>query len=255
MLREARLARGISLADAEEATKIRGRYLEALEKEAFDVLPGRVYVKGFLRNYARFLGLDGELMAASYDEQFPAVDARPVDISPVEALPAAGENKPAPVRRTAYRIAGAALVVALVGAAGWLSAGLPWTRGHVADQPPKSKPSPVAPANPGTSGRGWQTAPQDASGTSGANTQAKGVNLVLNVTRDSCWMQVVVDGKTQFTGELAANQSRAFKGQKNIWVKLGNAGAVNVQYNGRDLGALGGPYQVVTKNFPPANQG
>jgi cytoskeleton protein RodZ len=54
-LREARLRRGIDFADAEHATKIRGKYLRALEDEEFQLLPSETYVKGFLRTYADFL--------------------------------------------------------------------------------------------------------------------------------------------------------------------------------------------------------
>jgi cytoskeleton protein RodZ len=60
-LREARVRRGIEFAQAELATKIRGKYLRALEEEHFEVLPAETYVKGFLRTYAEYLGLDGQL--------------------------------------------------------------------------------------------------------------------------------------------------------------------------------------------------
>jgi hypothetical protein len=69
-LREARLRRGIEFAQAEQATKIRGKYLRALEDEQFELLPSETYVKGFLRAYAEYLGLDGQLYADEYDSRF-----------------------------------------------------------------------------------------------------------------------------------------------------------------------------------------
>ena len=57
-LREAREAKGLTLDDVEQEIRIRSNYLEALENEDYDRLPGEVYVRGFLRNYARFLGVD-----------------------------------------------------------------------------------------------------------------------------------------------------------------------------------------------------
>jgi hypothetical protein len=60
-LREARVRQQLELAEVELATKIRARYLRALEEESFDVLPAQTYVKGFLRTYADYLGLDGQL--------------------------------------------------------------------------------------------------------------------------------------------------------------------------------------------------
>jgi hypothetical protein len=69
-LREARVRRGIDFAQAELATKIRGKYLRALEEEQFDVLPAETYVKGFLRTYAEYLGLDGQLYVDEFNSRF-----------------------------------------------------------------------------------------------------------------------------------------------------------------------------------------
>jgi hypothetical protein len=69
-LKEARLRKGLDLAAAAEATKIRSRHLQALEDEQFDVLPGQTYVRGFLKTYADFLGLDGQLYVDEYSSRF-----------------------------------------------------------------------------------------------------------------------------------------------------------------------------------------
>src|SRR6266436_5925464 len=69
-LREARLRRRIEFAQAEQATKIRGKYLRALEEEQFALLPSETYVKGFLRTYADYLGLDGQLYVDEYNSRF-----------------------------------------------------------------------------------------------------------------------------------------------------------------------------------------
>jgi helix-turn-helix protein len=69
-LREARVRRGTDFAQAELATKIRGKYLRALEEEHFEVLPAETYVKGFLRTYAEYLGLDGQLYVDEYNSRF-----------------------------------------------------------------------------------------------------------------------------------------------------------------------------------------
>jgi transcriptional regulator with XRE-family HTH domain len=85
-LREARTRRKLSLADVEEATKIRGRYLQAIENDEWDQLPGDTYARAFIRTYGRFLGLDGERLAEEQrrgsgasrpGEQLPRVDPRP----------------------------------------------------------------------------------------------------------------------------------------------------------------------------------
>jgi hypothetical protein len=73
-LREARTRRGVEFPQAEQATKIRAKYLRALEDERFDLLPSDTYVKGFLRTYADYLGLDGQLYVDEYNSRFVAGD-------------------------------------------------------------------------------------------------------------------------------------------------------------------------------------
>src|SRR5512132_3665661 len=79
-LREARVRQQLELGEVELATKIRARYLKALEEEQFDALPAQTYVKGFLRTYADFLGLDGQLYVDEYNSRFVVGedDARPL---------------------------------------------------------------------------------------------------------------------------------------------------------------------------------
>jgi cytoskeletal protein RodZ len=73
-LREARLKRGLSPADVQKAIRIRDRYLQALEEERWELLPGDAYVKGFLRTYADYLGLDGNLYVEEYNSRFAHPD-------------------------------------------------------------------------------------------------------------------------------------------------------------------------------------
>jgi len=85
-LREARTRKKLSLQQVEEATKIRGRYLGALENDEWDQLPGDTYARAFIRTYGRYLGLDGDRLAeeqrrsrgaARPGERLPRVDPRP----------------------------------------------------------------------------------------------------------------------------------------------------------------------------------
>ncbi len=69
-LREARSRRQIELPQAELATKIRVKYLRALEEERFETLPSQTYVKGFLRTYADYLGLDGQLYVDEFNSRY-----------------------------------------------------------------------------------------------------------------------------------------------------------------------------------------
>ena len=69
-LREARVRQQLDFPEIEQATKIRGKYLRALEDEHFDALPGQTYVKGFLRTYADYLGLEGQLYVDEYNSRY-----------------------------------------------------------------------------------------------------------------------------------------------------------------------------------------
>ena len=69
-LREARVRQGLDFPQVELATKIRAKYMRALEDEQFEILPSETYVKGFLRSYAEYLGLDGQLYVDEYNSRY-----------------------------------------------------------------------------------------------------------------------------------------------------------------------------------------
>jgi cytoskeleton protein RodZ len=107
-LREARNRRKVDLSEVEAATRIRIRYLRAIEGEDWDVLPGDVYIRSFIRTYASYLGLDGERLADDY--------RRSVAAAPAGVEAAAAIRRPAAPRSQARgRVVAAAVVVALIG--------------------------------------------------------------------------------------------------------------------------------------------
>src|ERR687890_1701718 len=80
-LREARMRQRIDISEVESETKIRAKYLRALENEEWDLLPGPTYVKSFLRTYAEALGLDGKLLIEEYKlrhERLSDVEMQPI---------------------------------------------------------------------------------------------------------------------------------------------------------------------------------
>lgn len=92
ILREAREARGFTIEEAQEATRINGRYLRALEDGAYERLPTPVHVRGFLKNYARYLSLDSEPLLERYgasrnNQPVPIPTGRVADITPDQPLP------------------------------------------------------------------------------------------------------------------------------------------------------------------------
>lgn len=115
-LREARTRRRLGLPDVEAATKIRGRYLQAIENEDWDQLPGDTYARAFIRTYGSFLGLDGERLAEEQrqergstrpGERLPRVEPRPRRVARERRAPAVSP------RLVAF-VVSALLVVALI---------------------------------------------------------------------------------------------------------------------------------------------
>jgi cytoskeleton protein RodZ len=115
-LREARLHKGVDVPDAERATKIRAKYLRALETESFDVLPGQAYIKSFLRSYAEYLGLDGQLFVDEYTSRF-WVDEEPGPVRTRRIRIRERHHRRAERRMVALTVVGIAAVTALVIAA------------------------------------------------------------------------------------------------------------------------------------------
>src|SRR5213078_162590 len=83
-LREARMRQRLDISDVEAATKIRAKYLRALESEEWDLLPGPTFVKTFLRTYAEYLGLDPRVLVEEYRQRYerPAMN----ELSPLGGL-------------------------------------------------------------------------------------------------------------------------------------------------------------------------
>src|SRR5918998_4581229 len=106
-LREARLRQGLDFPEIEQATKVRPKYLRALEDEQFDILPGQTYVKGFLRTYAEYLGLDGQLYVDEYNSRYIHVDEE----TPLRTRSSSSLGRAAP------RFAASVVLVALAGIA------------------------------------------------------------------------------------------------------------------------------------------
>jgi cytoskeleton protein RodZ len=117
-LREARQHRRIDLVIAEQDTKIRSKYLAALETEDFDVLPGPVFVRGFLRTYSRYLGLDPQLFIEEYNARFGRFEEVDDHHTPSLGRPGLAQAREQRGRRT-MRVLIIATLVAVAGLA-WL---------------------------------------------------------------------------------------------------------------------------------------
>ncbi|MCW2923861.1 MAG: hypothetical protein JWM98_1265 [Thermoleophilia bacterium] len=143
-LREARQGRRIDLVIAEQDTKIRSKYLAALETEDFDVLPGPVFVRGFLRTYSRYLGLDPQLFIDEYNARFGRFEEVDEHTSPALGRPGLAQERVDRGRRT-MRVFIVASLVALA-AIVWL--GLRDDQAGGSDRPTDRTPSHTPSATP-----------------------------------------------------------------------------------------------------------
>lgn len=240
ILRNERENKGLSVKDVATATSIRALYIEAIEEGNYTVIPGEVYVKGFIRNYANFLELNGPEMVGLYRrQQAPPVTPDAGDAAASTTAAAAVSGAPAATAGSFRWILAGAAVVVIAGAVWWFNSRpdtpLPVPRQSVQNQTP-------APNQPGQ-----QPIPAPA-----ATPQSKPIVLSVKYSGD-CWTQVVADGKEIYEGIARSGQSLSWEASKNLTIKLGNAGSAEATYNGQPVGKLGDKGEVVVKTFTAKN--
>ncbi len=223
-LADARRRLGKSLIEAEQAIRVRAVYLEALEDDRFDSLPGEAYVRAFIRTYAKWLGLDPEDIIKEYNQIHGS--SQPPEVSPRQ-FPQA-EQAGAERRRAIMRIvliAGLILVV-LVGIRLILPAPAPET------QP---KPPPSGETTPASSGEVPQiTQPSlDGSDEVGVTTPTGGPGTVtLSASGGRCWVRVSIDGTIVLETTLEDGESRVFDQPGTMTVRIGNPEALRISIGG-----------------------
>jgi cytoskeletal protein RodZ len=234
-LREARLRQELDFPELEARTKIRPKYLRALEDERFDMLPAPTYVKGFLRSYAEALGLDGQPFVDEYNSRF-AVGAddeliiRPV--RPTSRVPVQRRNRRAARESHIAVVALLAITIltALVIAA--------WRFGGPEDQ---NVPG-LAPQDQGL--------PQQPAGATGR------VRLVVRAVHGASWMEVRLNssaGRPLYSGTLELGQRQPFQGRR-LQLALAKPENVVVRVNGnRVVLPAGTTFVVTSKRIVPAS--
>lgn len=226
-LRRERELRGVSLREISEETKISLRFLEALEQDRLEVLPGGVFRRAFVKQYARYLGLDAERLAA----EFVYVHGEPAQDAPAAARPREGSNPATVVLVAAFAIAAvlsmwkAAPERASVG-----SAPLPVSIPSAEQRPPAPLRAVVVPQE----------------------------NLVLTLqARQDCWVEARIDGQVVMNRVMQQGQTETLEAHGEIVLSLGNAGGVVFTVNdlpGLPLGRSGEVRRniVITKQSLPS---
>jgi cytoskeleton protein RodZ len=274
-LRREREMRGITLDEITESTKISRRHLEALESEHFDQLPGGVFNKGFVRAYARFLGIDEDRAVAEYsaasNEQPEPENKFPLEIheQPNRDLNPRRSNVP-------LMFAIATLVGVLAGYGFWVKS-KPHTSAPIESarqssaaatepQTGSATPQPQTSSTPDStndSATATKQAPaqeaevsrppeprQQALPAESANAPAsRNAFFVQIVAKEDSWVSIVADGKSVMERVLAADKHKKVKAGKSLILRTGNAGGIEVSFNGRPLGVLGNENEPRTLTF------
>ena len=220
-LREARLRQNLDFPELEERTKIRPKYLRALEDERFDILPAPTFVRGFLRSYAESLGLDGQPFVDEYNSRFTVGE----DDAPLRArrVPVQRRDRgPRESRMAAVALVAIATATALVIAA--------WRFG-----------GPESEKVPGLETQGT-TASVDTS-------KARGTaRLLVRAANGASWMEVraaAPAGKLLYSGTLEQGQRKTFQGRA-LQLALAEPDNVLVRVNGNMVELPAGTTFVVT---------
>jgi cytoskeleton protein RodZ len=269
-LRREREMRGITLNEIAESTKISRRHLESLEKEDFESLPGGIFNKGFVRAYARYLGIDEEQAVADYstasDEQEQPEDQFPLEIHD------APDPKLNPKRSTLPLLLALVALLAVLavfwarnrgrsmestdntGAAPAGTASPGATPAVTRPSPPPETPAPspaIAPAaqsSPSFASRN----PADALASANKAPGTEHTFSVVVTAKEDAWVSLSADGKTVVSRNFRAGEQQSVRAGSRVVLVTGNAGGVDVSFNGKTLGAVGNESQVRKLTFTSA---
>jgi cytoskeleton protein RodZ len=227
-LREARVRRKLTLQQVEEDTKIRIKYIQAMENEEFDIMPGSTYVKGFLRSYAFYLGLDPDLIIDEYRSRY--APRAPRELS---ANASALKRPPRSRRRSglAFIAVVAVLILALIYVLG-LRGG-----GGGSDQP-SVNPSVLHSTTPSPTLSPTSHASASPSVTAGARTTVE-----LSSAGDPCYVEVhraTATGPLIYQGLISAANGKDFTTRTALYIKVGgNPANLVVVVDGREVSTSG----------------
>ena len=237
-LREARYRQQLELSEVELATKIRGRYLQALEEENFDALPAQTYVKGFLRTYADYLGLDGQLYVDEYNSRYSVGEDEPRE--PVIA------RRTSTVHQRHRRLERRGVLLGLGGIAilcAFFIAAFKFSGGGDNNPPiPNLRTTTTTKKHPAKAHKNRRQAARPA--------QAR---FFVVATRGDCWMDVrnySSNGKTLFTGTVQQGQHLGPLVARRLWINFGNPGNIKAAVNGRPVTIPGGGHPVMVLVSP-----
>jgi cytoskeleton protein RodZ len=235
--RSAREARGLTLSDVAEQIHIRSVYLNAIENEDWKSIGAPVYVRGFIRTYARFLGKDAEDAVGRFNQTSPV--ERPV-VPSASAATLSDNERSGP---SLWAVIATLVAVLLVGFVGYEW----WQYAHPGRIPVALATRAPQPTDAGTESQAPAASARPAASSTPAASGVAPHQLELRLTQRS-WLRVVVDGTQQLEGIFPAGTVRTFKGSVAD-VRAGNAGGVVIATNDRSPRPMGNVGDVVEQRF------
>jgi cytoskeletal protein RodZ len=245
-LRREREMRGITLKEIAETTKIGARMLDAIETERFERLPGGVFNRAFVRQYARYLGLGEEHVVADFDATFAVFSEAAEKSRQNQMLPPAWVQRRALEKqeeaerdrsRWPLRIAVTLMVLGALGIGGWRWLGVRTAQpahnaGNEVAPPAPLKSTPPPPKAEATPATAAADTPADSALPSGP--------LILELEAvERVQFAVSQDGKPVWRSVLRAGSRRTVRAATSLELDAGNAGALLITLNGESRGALG----------------
>lgn len=245
ILANARIDAQLTVDQVSAITRVRVPIVHAVEEDDFSRCGGDFYARGHIRAIAKAVGVDGDALVSRYDAEHggsPA-EARPVQIFETGRL-RTERRRP---NWTAAMVAAIVAVVALIGF------NLVSGRGHSPDSRVASTPLPSHRASaPATVRPSLSPAPNTESPIAAAPADKVTVKLVAQ-DGDSWVSAIDSQGNTLFQKNLQSGENQTFTDPKKIKLVLGNAGAVHLYVNGKDLGPAGQDGQVVRLTYTPGD--
>ena len=227
-LKSARTAAGLSVEELAARTRIRGALIKELENDNFVNCGGDTYARGHIRTIARILEIDGAQLLSEFTESFEQEDRPMMDLL-VENSAARPPREKKPISWKALSGIAASIVVVVAS-----------VQFVVVINKSNESVKPVA-----LQSTTKNEAPVVA-------TKTAGVNLILTGVSGVSWVGIFDSSNNQiYSGRISSGKSQVFTDDQSLYVVIGNAGVINVNLNGSDLGVTGAIGEVVRMQFTP----
>ena len=226
-LKRAREDRGITLHDIANTTHIGVRFLQAIESDNYDILPGGVFNRAFVRKFAKQIGYDEEQAIKLYEEQLEVQGIEPN--RPYQLGVEDFENKGSSGNGLLFSVLALVILAALAYAA------YEYFRPAIAE-PAEAKPVSVTVAATPTPAATPEASPSASPDASPTPDAAAGALRVLLLASGQCWMQVKADAEAAQQILLNTGESREYTiNEKIVFLTLGNLSAIRITINGRPV--------------------